>query len=641
MSEQTADTAEQAVSSSDSNGLALDLAMEAARNDPSLRDEVSAFLADQRKMMADQRHHLHEQLKQLHLGIFEKWLGVLLRLATLCVGIAAATGAVMMVRDAANSRGLIIEPFSVPPDLAARGLTGQAVASQVLDTLTELQNHTNSFRPPQSYSNNWGSDLKVEIPETGISLGELRHFLREWLGSDTHITGEVWRTGTGIAIIARAGGERGEPVFGTEEDLGNVIRKTAENVYRATQPYRYANYLDRFYYDVAPVPADAKARLDQAQAIYRRLTYDPNPLERAWAWNALGTQAWAGRGDAGAAIAYYRTALSIVPDHPTWLSALVQWTWEYGHAAESLAAAERYVKVFPENRAQQIRMASYKGDYAEAARIAALSRANPANPTGYDIGNWNLGVALASQHDAEGARRVLGEPLRFPSLYNRTFRARNAVLTLAALQDWQAVLTREPAAEQEMRATQVGWDFDSHFNRIMRPWLALAKAHLGDIAGGQSLIATTPLDCYDCVRVRGQIAAIAGVQADTWFARAIHDGPSLPFAYHDWGRWLLARGKSDEAIVQFTIANQRGPKFADPLEGWGEALMMKNQSHLALAKFVEAEKFAPNWGRLHMKWGEALAYVGKKEDAAKHFARAAQLYLTTSEKSELAKAPHG
>jgi len=578
------------------------------------RAEADAYLRDQ-------RNHLHEQLKQIHLGLWEVRLGVFLRAATLCVGIAAATGAVMMVRDAASSNGLIIEPFSVPPDLAARGLTGQAVASQVLDTLTELQNHTNSFRPPQSYSNNWGSDLKVEIPETGVSLGELRHFLREWLGHDTHITGEVWRTGTGIAVIARAGGERGEPVFGTEDDLGNVIQKTAENVYRATQPYRYANYLDRFYYDVTPVPADAKARLDQAQAIYRRLTYDPNPLERAWAWNALGTQAWAGRGDTAAALVYYRTALSIVPDHGTWLSALVQWTWEYGHAEESLAAAERYVKAFPENRGAQIRIALAKGNFAEMARLAALNRANPSNPTAYDIGNWNLGLALASQHDAKAAHRVLGEPLRFSSLYNRTFSARTGVLTLAALEDWQSVFTQEPAAEQAMRATQVGWDFDSHFNRILRPWLALAKAHLGDVAGGQSLIATTPLDCYDCVRIRGQIAAIAGnpVQADSWFARAVHDGPSLPFAYHDWGRSLLARGKPDEAIAQFTLANQKGPHFADPLEGWGEALMAKNQSHLALEKFAEAEKYAPNWDRLHLKWGEALAHSGNKDEAAKQF----------------------
>jgi len=81
----------------------------------------------------------------------------------------------------------------------------------------------------------------------------------------------------------------------------------------------------------------------------------------------------------------------------------------------------------------------------------------------------------------------------------------------------------------------------------------------------------------------------------------------------------LARGKPDEAIAQFTLANQKGPHFADPLEGWGEALMAKNQSHLALEKFAEAEKYAPNWDRLHLKWGEALAHSGNKDEAAKQF----------------------
>ena len=67
--------------------------------------------------------------------------------------------------------------------------------------------------------------------------------------------------------------------------------------------------------------------------------------------------------------------------------------------------------------------------------------------------------------------------------------------------------------------------------------------------------------------------------------------------------------------------------------------MAKKQSHLALEKLAEAEKYAPNWGRLHLKWGEALAYAGKKDEAAKQFARAAQLDLTPFEKVELARHP--
>ena len=168
--------------------------------------------------------------------------------------------------------------------------------------------------------------------------------------------------------------------------------------------------------------------------------------------------------------------------------------------------------------------------------------------------------------------------------------------------------------------------------------MALAKAHTGDFAGAEAVIAATPADCYDCVRARGVIAALAGqpARADTGSR-----GPSMtrrpfPSPMTDWGRALLDRGKPDAAIEKFKLANQKGPHFADPLEGWGEALMAKNQSHLALAKFAEANKYAPNWGRLHLKWGEALVYAGKPDEAKAQFTRAAQLDLTPAEKAELA-----
>jgi tetratricopeptide (TPR) repeat protein len=177
----------------------------------------------------------------------------------------------------------------------------------------------------------------------------------------------------------------------------------------------------------------------------------------------------------------------------------------------------------------------------------------------------------------------------------------------------------------------------------MRWRAALAACKLGDTAGAEAVMATTASDCYDCIRMRGNIADVERNwgRADYWFARAVQQAPSIPFAYADWGQSFLARGKPDGAIAQFTIANQKGPHFADPLESWGEARMAKNQSHLALKKFAEAQKYAPNWGRLHLKWGEALVYAGKKDEAKAQFARAATLDLTRSEKAELARqSPH-
>ena len=206
-------------------------------------------------------------------------------------------------------------------------------------------------------------------------------------------------------------------------------------------------------------------------------------------------------------------------------------------------------------------------------------------------------------------------------------------------EDWSAVQAILAPVTAAARSTVID---RSMLRTYWNPELALAHAGLGQFAQAERLIAPSPADCYPCLRARAQIAAKQGqnARADFWFARAAAIGPSLPFAAQEWGYALLARGKPDEAVARFIIANKKSPHFADALEGWGEALMAENQSHLALEKFAEAEKYAPNWGRLHLKWGEALAYSGKKDEAAKQFARAAALDLTPSEKSELAKVPH-
>ena len=207
---------------------------------------------------------------------------------------------------------------------------------------------------------------------------------------------------------------------------------------------------------------------------------------------------------------------------------------------------------------------------------------------------------------------------------------------MAGGRDWKGILSQAGAIDANLAKFPV--------NRFLiptttAPLMAQAEAQLGRFAAAETRIATTPADCYLCLRVESKDRGIAGPACPRrLLVRPRRSaGPSIPFADSDWGVALLARGQPDAAIAKFGQANRITPHFADPLEGWGEALMAKNQSHLALEKFAEAEKYAPNWGRLHLKWGEALVYSGKKDEAAKQFARAAQLDLTPSEKSELAR----
>ncbi len=164
----------------------------------------------------------------------------------------------------------------MPPDLAQRGLTGQVVAKQVLDKLTEMQALTQTMRAAGSYKNNWGAELKVEIPETGVSLGELRQYLHAWLGHETHVTGEVVHTAGGLTVTARAEDGAAKSSSGSDAAIDTLIRQSAESVYEQTQPYRFAMYLAQ------------QKRLPEAMAVLARLTHDPRPVERAWAHLGLG-----------------------------------------------------------------------------------------------------------------------------------------------------------------------------------------------------------------------------------------------------------------------------------------------------------------------------------------------------------------
>jgi len=609
------------------------------------RTKADAFLDDQRRLIADQRHHLHEQYKRLKMGVISDRLSITLKVLTAVVGIGVASFFSLMVWDAAHSSGLIIEPFAVPADMAARGLTGQVVASQMLDKLTVMQDATDSVRPPQSYENNWGSSLKVEIPETGISIGELQAFLKGWLGHDTHITGEVWRTASGIAVSAREGSEAGVTFSGPENDLDGLMQKAAVHVYSVTQPYRYANFLDRDY--GAP---DIAARAARATAIYRKLIAGGNAVERGWAWYGLGTIAGRVNNDQRMGSIDFEKSIAANPDSTLGYVALGNYSVAIGHFEKSLAISLKAKSLLDRSTPPNINprylalnrllvaigIARSTGDFQAMFRSSRLGEDAPefnAVLTHMTYMQYAL-QSLAYMHDGGGIRVHLLD-LGRPSSYQKNVAYNVSLLVASALQDWPSVLQLEKVMPEGTRQL---------FNRnapYTTAIIALAHAHMGDLQKAETLVAQCADDSDHCLIARGKVADMRGQhgRADYWFARAVHDGPSIPFAHEAWGRSLLARGKPDDAIAQFTFAHQKGPHFADPIEDWGEALMAKSQSHLALAKFEEAEKYAPNWGRLHLKWGEALVYAGRKDEAKAQFVRATTLDLTPSEKSELERHP--
>jgi tetratricopeptide (TPR) repeat protein len=591
------------------------------RSSPAIDAELIAYLHAQ-------RHHLNAQRLA---SVWEKWLGVFLRAATACVGVAVAGGVVFLIWQAAHSDGLKVEPFSVPPAMAERGLTGQVVAARVIDRLSALQSQTSTGRPGRSYSNAWTEQaIKLEIPETGVSLAQLNSWLREMFGHETALTGEVVRTQSGVTLTARAGDQGAVSVSGSEADMDALTARLAEAIYRITQPYRYGIYLMRH----ENRPADA-------MPIFRELTLHGTPEDQRWSYNMWAQAAEIAQGDNDLGLKMYQQALAADPDSPRPYTNLIIDYIMFGRLEEALQAGKDARTKGMTGNAGKLNLADLDmliGNYQDALPVYAGYARNV--PPGFPLGGI-LNRLIAVQigvHDLAAARATLAVFPQEPDV-NLSVDAGVFPLQLdVKVGNWRRALSHEGDIAVYMRI----FPHNPHPVRArFLPSLALAHAGLGDFGAAERTIAPTPADCYPCLIARAQIAEMAAsrARADFWFDRAIAAGPSLPFAFEAQGRALLGRRQPDAAIARFTIANQKGPHFADPLEGWGEALMAKNRSDLALAKFAEADKFAPNWGRLHLKWGEALIYAGKPADSKAQFARAAGLGLTPPEQAELLRHP--
>jgi tetratricopeptide (TPR) repeat protein len=542
--------------------------------------------------------------------------------------------------NAAHDRALVIEAFNVPADMAANGLTGQVVATQLESRLVWMQTHTDTMRAASTFKNNWTDNIKVQIPDTGVSVDEAYRALVGWLGHQTHITGAVWRARGRLTIAVRSGAAAYE-LAGSEASLQELITKAAERVYRNTQPYRYGVLL-------------MEQGKPEAQAVFRDLALNGPKNERPWAWMGWGLTM---TGDLKGQLEKERMASSLEPGLPNFASDLADAEFNLGHDEAGLAAARKTVEQFrqPDSAWQlaadaanileimkSVTVAEILGDYRTAGDLDRRLEQMPDYYGSAKTGATLRSLDLAREHDTTASlRRDPGDVSTFAADGGYGLPPSVAYLRAALLERWREALDDLLAVQRLPLLADP--NVKSTLPFAYWPWLADAYAHNGMFAFAHVLIDRTPHDCYLCMRMHGDIDAQQKRWggATYWFARAVKDAPSIPFAYADWGGMLLAKGDVDAAIEKFRAARAKGPHFADPLELWGEALMRKNRSDLAIAKFAEADKYAPNWGRLHLKWGEALIYAGQRDAAARQFAIAAHLDLSAGDKAELARASAG
>ena len=602
----------------------VEIAMDLERHDPSPDSPARRLLINQNRLVTTQ--------------IASERLGAALKLLTGLAGVAAAIALGVMAWSASQTRALVVQPFSVPPELAQRGLTGEVVATRLLDGLGRLQAETVSQRAPGSYANDWGDDVQVQIPQTGVSIGELQAFLRGWLGKETSITGEVVRTPAGYAVTARTGTEPGKTFTGTEAELDTLIGKASEAVFESTQPEQYGAWLR------------TKQRRDDALAVFERLTISGERERRAWAfaeWAIISTTPQE-------MLERARRAAALDPKLPLAHVAISAAQTRLGQDEAALKAEQKVVELLEGKRARdyapwaavltlketRASIAAALGDHGGAARLyASAAEPTPDQPPvacrQCSSGAWfQAAMALASNHDPAGAQRMAARGAAILPTYAPVYARFIAIRNAEAREDWVAVAAalNDPALQQMVKGSYPGAE-----ERSLRPVLAQAYAALGRGAEAQALAAATPRDCYVCVRARAKAAAAAGDAraADRWFTEAARQAPSLPTAHTEWAQARLQRGDARGALELLRVARERGPRSAEVLKLEGDAYARLRDHRTALARYGAAAELAPQWGALHLAWGRSLAAAGQREAARAKYQQAGRLALRPADRQAL------
>ena len=594
--------------------VAATIAMNQAGYGPGVAKAAESFLKSQEEVLRKQARHIDVQTRQLeeenHLRtrlLQGQHLSQRLRIALQLFGALVFTGIglalVVMIYDAATSQSVVVEAFDAPPALAARGLTGKVIAGGVLDALTRLQATTKSSAQRRDLANAWTNDIKVEVPETGVSISDVERALKARLGHDIHIDGDLVQTDSGgLALTIRGDGILPKTFGGGPTDLAKLTTQAAEYVYGQSQPALYATYLSNVGRDNDSI-AFAKSAYATASA-----------ADRPYLLNDWGI----GLQNLGAPpkeiVPFFAEAVKQKADF--WVGYNNIMNVDLGVGDEEGAWRE-----------------------GEALRRAAGGRPGRAPETYYqnsDLVTWNLLPWLNSTIEDIKAHAGIGSSATDsgPALADVDQRLHDSAAAEIALQTSPAgsvdptipVIAhfvrgriagdagdvRKAAAEMEAFEAGFGNPVVSSNYPGYNCWIAPAEEAAGHTDKADAVLKSAGR-FVDCYRFRGDILDHRGdwAGAQKAYAAAVGIAPDLPAAYYSWGVALARHGDLSAAQAKLAAAHTRGPNWADPLKALGDVLAREGRWKDSLAKYDEALRDAPNWAALHQARDVASRRAGE------------------------------
>jgi tetratricopeptide (TPR) repeat protein len=584
-----------------SEAFAAAVAAKLAGNDPQVARDTSLFLNKQAQLLAIQAEHLQDerplrlahlrnQLREENVRRLGLRLRVSFQLFLVLVATVVGIGIAIMIRDSVTSRRVVVEPFDVASNVAAHVPSGKIVAAELLDELSRLQNETRSSAAARGLSGAWTSNIRLDVPETGISIEEISRLLKERFGHDVHIDGDVIQTPTGgLALTIRGNGVPPKTFSGSAMELDKLTVAAAEYVYSKSQPVRWAYYLQ------------SVGRNEDAIAFSRAVVgsasgEDQPYLLNVWA-NAINNMG----GSAREALALYRAALKLKPDYwigynnvmnELWILGDEEGAWHTGQSMLKAAGARpgRAPELYYQN------LDTLTGNLgAWLNSTVADAEANAGVGTGLTTSGPEIADIQARLHDTDAADlalKTMKEDPHDPSIGAIAHWVRGRL----AAEDGDSA---RAAAEMEAFGVANADPIVSTSNPGYSCWIAPAEEAAGhpDKADAVLKAAGTFVDCY---RFRADILDRRGDWrgAQKTYADAVALAPDLPAAYYSWGLALARHGDLADAEAKLKDANLRGPHWADPLKAWGDVLLQQRRTRDALSKYDQALKYAPNWQQL-------------------------------------------
>lgn len=590
-----------------------------------LRAQTNLHDLQAQKLKAE-LHHLHAEDKNIAVTNIRERLKLVFDVGLAVFGLAIVALIALLVYSAARSQSVVVDAFSVPPDFTAQGNTGVVVAGSFLDRLQTLQSMTHSAAQRHHVEDAWSREIKVDIPETGVSLGELLNYLRGWLGNDIHIGGSVVRAGDDIVLSVRGSGFPATSFAGKPGDLPKLVTQAAEYVYGRSEPYLYSAYLEN-------------TRRDKDAIAFITGIYSSVGLEqRANLLNVWGT-GLAELGDLHDALEKYREQIRLNPEAWIAYANLIEEQIVGGDeegGMQTAAQMERAAGIgswFP----KAVNPLYFQNQHLLRRNLVAVHRELTADVdrTG-GVGTGNLqdqaldAEMLARLHETRAAELELEtSPGAGADPYVITESALVRGLMGMEARQFAAAYRYVDAADRLVaRSSAVAANLYTP-PACLAGWLAEMTGHRGaadaDIRRGGHFV--------DCYRFRADIADHRGkwAEAQKEYAAAVALVPSVPLAWFSWGDALMRHKDYRGAIAKFRLANAQGPHWADPLKRWGDALVALNRSDEALGEYEEAAKQAPRWGALQIAWGRALDYLGRHSEAVEKYRAALTMDLTGDE----------